>query len=60
MERANKELRKELNEKSIAHWQLAQQIGISCGTMVRWLREPLRPDRALKIRIAIDEMSETN
>lgn len=53
---ANVELRKELKGNNLSLWQLGAALGVSEGTVVRWLREELPSDKKLAIRTAIAQL----
>lgn len=57
MGKANQKLRDELTIKHIPFWQLAEQMGVHENTVVRWLRTPLSPETAARVRIAINEIT---
>lgn len=52
----NEKIRIILQERKIRHWVLAEKIGISEQTMVRWLRKPLAPEKEALIQKAIDQI----
>lgn len=58
MGKANQPLRNELKEKGIPYWQIAKHVGVNETTIVRWLRVPLIPEQAERIRVAIGEIIE--
>lgn len=55
----NKEIRELAQRKKVRHWQIADYIGISDGTLVKWLRHELPEERAQKIMEAIDAIAST-
>ena len=55
--RANRELREKSKECGVKHWQIAEEIGVSEQTIMRWLRVPLRKDRESIILAAIEKLS---
>lgn len=59
MEKANKEIRNLLKEKHVPFWRLAEALDVSEGTVIRWMRTPLTPDRELRIRTILNSYSET-
>jgi DNA-binding XRE family transcriptional regulator len=42
-------IQKTLRESGRKQWELAQEIGISEFTIIRWLREPISEEHAKKI-----------
>ncbi|MGF3075967.1 hypothetical protein [Facklamia sp. P12934] len=56
MDKANKTIRKKIKDAGLKHWQVAQQIGITAGTLVLWLRTPLKPERKARVLEAIEAL----
>ena len=54
---ANKIIREELKARSVRHWELAAQLGISEQTMVRRLRFELDEDCQLEMLMKIEEIA---
>lgn len=53
--RTNKSLRREMQRKGVFRYRVADLLGVSEGTLIRWLRVPLGEDREAAIRLAIAE-----
>ena len=53
---ANRAVREDIARNLIRHWQLADTLGISETTLVRWLRSPLTVERTTRIYNAIEEI----
>lgn len=51
--KANRELRESMKGAGLAMWQVAVQLGIAEGTLCRWLRVKVTPDRHKAIESAI-------
>lgn len=57
----NEEIKRELRANQIPQWRLAQKIGVSEQTLIRWLRERLSAERKEKIEKAlVDLLREVN
>lgn len=41
----------------VKHWQIAEYLGISEPTIMRWLRTPLSPEREKAVMEAIDALA---
>ena len=54
---ANKIIRDELKARSVRHWELAHELGISEQTLVRWLRFEMSDDRQLDMLMKIEEVA---
>lgn len=55
MER-NTELKRELKRKGFPYWQVAEKIGVSESTFIRWMRKELNPIVSASVRKAIEEL----
>ena len=53
---ANGDIRQWLKEDNIAFWRLAEKLGVSEGTVVRWLRTELSEQKKEKIIQSIEEL----
>ena len=51
--KANLKIREMAKRAGIKHWQIAERLGISEPTIVRWLRVPLSPEREKMVVDAI-------
>ena len=56
MERANKDIRKLIDDNDLKHWKVAEQAGIADTTLSVWLRKPLKDERRTKVLTAINEL----
>ena len=56
MKKANKNIRKEIEDAGLTYWQVAEQIGITAGTFTVWLRAPLEDTRKERTIRAIDAL----
>jgi transposase len=55
--KANLDIRREAKSRGIKHWQIAEHIGVSDQTIMRWLRVPLTEERKKVIMEAIDVLA---
>lgn len=46
----NEDLRNEIRIANVKQWEVADAIGISEMTMVKWLRKELSPDKKAMVR----------
>lgn len=53
----NKTVREAAKKNGVKHWQIANRLGISEQTIMRWLRTPLSPEREKAIFDAIEAIS---
>lgn len=53
----NTDIRTAIKEKQLCQYQVAEKIGISEFTFVRWLRKELSEERKQQILTAINELS---
>lgn len=54
--KANKDIRKEIEDAGLTYWQVAEQIGITAGTFTVWLRTPLTKERKERTEKAIGSL----
>ncbi len=54
---ANQTVRDAAKRNGVKHWQIAEHLGISEPTIVRWLRLPLSPEKEQAILEAIKALS---
>lgn len=55
--RANQVIRETAKRKGVKHWQIAEYLGISEPTIMRWLRVPLSPEREKAVMEAIEALA---
>lgn len=55
---ANNEIREKARSAGVKHWQIANAIGVSEQTLVRWLRTPLDECKRQRINAAIEHLTE--
>lgn len=55
--KANQKIRDLAKKHNVKHWQIAECLGISEPTIMRWLRVPLSPEREQAILAAIEEIA---
>lgn len=55
--KANQKVRDMAKKRNVKHWQIAERLGISEPTIMRWLRVPLSPEREHAILAAIKEIA---
>lgn len=55
--KANQKVREMAKRAGIKHWQIAEYLGISEPTIVRWLRVPLSPEREKMVVDAIQAIA---
>lgn len=55
--KANQEVREAARKMGVKHWQIAEHLGISEPTIMRWLRVPLSKEREQAIMTAIEELA---
>lgn len=53
----NQTVREAAKRKGVKHWQIAEHLGISEPTIMRWLRIPLSPEREKAVLEAIEEIA---
>lgn len=55
--KANQTIREAAKRKNVKHWQIAEYLGISEPTIMRWLRIPLSPEREKAVMEAIETLA---
>lgn len=55
--KANLETREKAKKAGVKLWQIAERLGISEPTIVRWLRVPLSPEREKMVVDAINAIA---
>lgn len=55
-EKANKDIRDQIAQQGLKHWQVAEQIGITASTFTVWLRTPLTDERRQRTEKAIKQL----
>ena len=55
---ANQEVRNRAKRMGVKHWQIAEYLGISEPTIMRWLRVPLSQEREKMVLEAIEAIGE--
>lgn len=53
---ANIELRQEMKANFIPQWKVAEVLGVSEMTLIRWLRKELTEDKRIKVQQAIESL----
>lgn len=53
----NQTVREAAKQNGVKHWQIAEHLGISEPTIMRWLRIPLSPEREKAVLKAIEEIA---
>lgn len=51
--KANQNIRNAAKAQGVKHWQIANHLGISEQTFMRWLRTPLPPEKERNVSEAI-------
>lgn len=51
----NKDLRDEMRIANVRHWEVADAIGVSEMTMVKWLRKELDDDKKALVSLTREE-----
>ena len=54
----NKDLRDEMRIANVRQWEVAEAIGISEMTMVKWLRRELDDTKKAMVRIGISKVAQ--
>lgn len=54
---ANNEIREKARTAGVKHWQIANAMGVSEQTLVRWLRTPLDECKRQRIIAAIEQLT---
>lgn len=52
-ERPNEEIRRKIADSGLFSYEVAQQLGVTSGTLCAWLRNELSPERHKQIEQAI-------
>lgn len=55
--KANNTIREAAKRKGVKHWQIAEHLGISEPTIMRWLRVPLSPEKEKAVMEAIEALA---
>lgn len=55
--KANQSIREQARKMGVKHWQIAEHLGISEPTIMRWLRVPLSSEKEQMIMDAIREIA---
>lgn len=55
--KSNQTIRESAKKNGVKHWEIAQHLGISEPTIMRWLRVPLSPEREMAIMNAIEAIA---
>ena len=55
--KTNAEIREVIKKSGVKHWELAQILGVSENTLVRWLRIPLTNERQESILNALNTVA---
>lgn len=53
----NESVRETAKKNGVKHWQIADHIGVSEQTFMRWLRKPLPKEKENQILSAINELA---
>lgn len=57
MKKENEAIRRAARIADVPLWAVAEAIGISEPTLIRWLRLPLPPEREQQVMAAIDRLA---
>lgn len=52
----NNEIRKMIDDAGLKYWQVAEQAGVTAGTLTVWLRTPLTDERRSRLEKAVKEL----
>ena len=55
---ANKMVRNTIRNSGVKHWKIADYLGISENTFMRWLRTPLSPEKKERILEAVKKLGQ--
>ena len=55
--KANQKIRDRAKVAGVRHWEIAEHMGISEPTIMRWLRVPLSPEREKAILESIETLT---
>ena len=58
MKKANADIRDELEKRRIRQFEVAGQLGITEFTFCRWMRTEFSPERKVKVKAAIEQLTE--
>mgnify|MGYP000029590024 FL=1 len=50
----NEELKQKIKESNLYQWQVANAVGVSEMTLIRWLRTPITKEHAEQVNAAIE------
>ncbi len=53
----SKEIRAAIKAAGLFQYQVARECGVNEVTFIRWLRDPLTPDRAAAVQAAIKKLA---
>lgn len=56
-QKANKVIRKMFKDKGVFQWEVAESLGVSEVTLIRWLRTPLTDEKKENVIKAINKAS---
>ncbi len=54
----NAKIRKAIKDANVFQWQVADKLGVSEQTLIRWLRKEVSSEKSEKILSAIRELKE--
>ena len=57
MSELSKELREMMTRNHLMQWQVANALGVSEGTLIRWLRGEPSEEHSARIMLAIEELA---
>ena len=55
--KANQAIRDAAKQRGVKHWQIAEKLGISEPTIMRWLRIPLSTEKEKAVMDAIEAIA---
>lgn len=55
MGKANEEIRVLIKEKGVYQWEVAEALGVSEATLIRWLRIPLNEAKKKELMAGIEK-----
>ncbi|WP_035445130.1 hypothetical protein [Atopococcus tabaci] len=55
VKKANSHIRELIKEQGVYQWEVAEALGISEVTLIRWLRKPLEEEKEKEIIKSIDK-----
>ncbi len=53
---ANIEIRKQIADAGLKHWEVADAVGVNEATLCVWLRKPLTEERLERVNTAIEKL----